>query len=91
MGVVDFAGGIVVHPTSGMAALESVFFVWKRKNRVTEPHSIPLIALGTALLWFGWYGLNSGSELRVDGITALAFLNTDIAASFAAIAWLILE
>ena len=91
MGVIDFAGGIVVHATAGMAALASVFVVGKRKIQETEPHSIPLIALGTALLWFGWYGFNAGSELRVDGITALAFLNTDIAASFGAIVWLILE
>ncbi|GAU78185.1 helix-turn-helix domain-containing protein [Fusibacter sp. 3D3] len=51
-------------------------------------HRIPLIAIGTAILWFGWYGFNAGSELRVDSITALAFLNTDISASFAAIVWL---
>ncbi len=55
------------------------------------PHSIPLVALGTGLLWFGWYGFNAGSELQVDHITALAFLNTDVAASFAAITWLIIE
>ena len=90
-GVVDFAGGIVVHTSAGMAALASVFFVGRRKSESNIPHSIPLIALGTALLWFGWYGFNAGSELRVDGITAIAFLNTDIAASFAAIVWLILE
>ena len=54
------------------------------------PHSIPLVALGTGLLWFGWYGFNAGSEFRVDATTAVAFLNTDLAASFAAIAWLAL-
>lgn len=91
LGVLDFAGGIVVHATAGMAALASVFFVGKRHVKNHEPHSIPLIALGTALLWFGWYGFNAGSELQVDGITAVAFLNTDIAASFAAIVWLIIE
>ncbi len=53
-------------------------------------HSIPLVALGTGLLWFGWYGFNAGSELKVDSVTALAFLNTDVAASFAAITWLVL-
>ena len=58
------------------------------KNTSNEPHNIPLVALGTALLWFGWYGFNAGSELRVDQTTALAFLNTDIAASIAAITWL---
>lgn len=90
-GVLDFAGGIVVHATAGMAALASVFFVGKRHKKTTEPHNIPLIAMGTALLWFGWYGFNAGSQLRVDSITGLAFLNTDIAASFGAIVWLIIE
>ncbi len=90
-GVLDFAGGIVVHATAGMAALASVFFVGKRQSKPTEPHSIPLIAIGTAILWFGWYGFNAGSELRVDSVTALAFLNTDISASFAAIVWLAIE
>ncbi|MFH0803299.1 MAG: ammonium transporter [bacterium] len=89
-GVLDFAGGIVVHAIAGMAALASVFFVGKRKVLERGAHSIPLVALGTGLLWFGWYGFNAGSELRVDHITSLAFLNTDTAASFAAIAWLIM-
>jgi Amt family ammonium transporter len=53
------------------------------------PHNIPLVALGTGLLWFGWYGFNAGSEFRVDAVTAIAFLNTDVAASFAAITWLV--
>ncbi len=90
-GVLDFAGGIVVHASAGFAALASVFFVGKRKYKTTKPHSIPLVALGTGLLWFGWYGFNAGSELRVDAVTANAFLNTDVAASFAAITWLILS
>jgi len=90
-GVLDFAGGIVVHAIAGMAALASVFFVGKRKVVDKGMHNIPLIALGTGLLWFGWYGFNAGSELRADRITALAFLNTDVAASFAAIVWLMIE
>nr|WP_245612739.1 ammonium transporter [Kosmotoga pacifica] len=89
-GVLDFAGGIVVHASAGFAALASVFFVGKRKVKNMRPHSIPLVALGTALLWFGWYGFNAGSELRVDSVTVSAFLNTDVAASFAAITWLVL-
>ena len=89
-GVFDFAGGIVVHASAGFAALASVFFIGKRNVKNSKPHSIPLVALGTALLWFGWYGFNAGSELRVDSITSIAFLNTDVAASFAAITWLIL-
>jgi Amt family ammonium transporter len=88
MGVLDFAGGIVVHNIAGMAALASVFYVGRRKV-VDSIHSVPLVALGTGLLWFGWYGFNAGSELRVDGVTAQAFINTDVAASFAAISWMV--
>jgi Amt family ammonium transporter len=90
-GVLDFAGGIVVHNTAGFAALASVLYVGRRKNMTHEPHNVPLIALGTGLLWFGWYGFNAGSELRVDAVTASAFLNTDVAASFAAVTWLLFE
>ncbi len=90
-GVLDFAGGIAVHNIAGMAALASVLYVGKRRIAEQGPHSIPLVALGTGLLWFGWYGFNAGSQLQVDEITSLAFLNTDIAASFAAMTWLIIE
>jgi len=90
-GVEDFAGGIVVHATAGFAALASVFYVGHRRDKESPPNSIPLIAIGTGLLWFGWYGFNAGSALDVNAVTGLAFLNTDVAASFAAITWLILE
>jgi Amt family ammonium transporter len=89
-GVLDFAGGIVVHNIAGIAALASVLYVGRRQVEDHGPHSVPLVALGTGLLWFGWYGFNAGSEFRVDPTTAVAFLNTDLAASFAAIAWLAL-
>lgn len=90
-GVLDFAGGIVVHATAGFAALASVFFVGARKEKNHIPNNIPLVAIGTALLWFGWYGFNAGSELAVNDVTIAAFLNTDTAASFAAITWLLIE
>jgi Amt family ammonium transporter len=90
-GVLDFAGGIVVHTIAGMAALASVLYVGRRKVMESGAHSIPLVALGTGLLWFGWYGFNAGSEFRVDSVTAVAFLNTDLAASFAGITWLGVE
>ncbi|MCC6971023.1 MAG: ammonium transporter [Phycisphaerales bacterium] len=90
-GVKDFAGGIVVHNIAGIAALASVLYVGKRRVSDKGLHSIPLVALGTGLLWFGWYGFNAGSEFRVDSITAVAFLNTDVAASFAAVVWLLLD
>ncbi len=89
-GVRDFAGGIVVHASAGFAALASVIYVGKRRV-ADSAHNIPFIALGTGLLWFGWYGFNAGSELKVDFITSLAFLNTDLAASFAAVTWLLIE
>jgi Amt family ammonium transporter len=89
-GVLDFAGGIVVHASAGMAALASVFYVGRRKIFERGPHSLPLVAIGTGLLWFGWYGFNAGSELKVDFIASSAFLNTDVAASFAAVTWLFL-
>lgn len=90
-GVLDFAGGIVVHATAGFAALASVYFVGARKERKHTPNNIPLVAIGTALLWFGWYGFNAGSEMAVNDVTVAAFLNTDIAASFAAVTWLAIE
>jgi Amt family ammonium transporter len=88
-GVLDFAGGIVVHAIAGMAALASVIFIGKRQVKEKGPHSIPLVALGTGLLWFGWYGFNAGSELSVNEVTVTAFLNTDLAASMAGVVWLI--
>ena len=90
-GVLDFAGGIVVHATAGFAALASVIYVGKRRDKESPPNSVPLIAIGTGLLWFGWYGFNSGSALDVNAVTGLAFVNTDVAASFAAITWLVIE
>ncbi|HET7226163.1 MAG TPA: ammonium transporter [Candidatus Eisenbacteria bacterium] len=90
-GVLDFAGGIVVHNIAGIAALASVFYVGRRRVQDQGPHSIPLVALGTGLLWFGWYGFNAGSEFRVDATTATAFINTDLAASFAGVAWMLVE
>ncbi|BDU75635.1 ammonium transporter [Mesoterricola sediminis] len=90
-GVLDYAGGIVVHNTAGIAALASVLYVGKRRIVDSVPHSIPLVALGTGLLWFGWYGFNAGSEFQVDSVTTSAFINTDVAASFAAVTWLVVE
>ena len=90
-GVLDYAGGIVVHNTAGFAALASVLYVGRRQKAVLQPHNVPLIALGSGLLWFGWYGFNAGSEFRVDSVTVSAFLNTDVAASFGAVTWLFIE
>ena len=89
-GVLDFAGGIVVHTIAGMAALASVLYVGARKVDDRLPHNIPFVALGTGLLWFGWFGFNAGSQFGVDSVTVLAFLNTHLAASFAALTWFVL-
>lgn len=94
MGVVDFAGGIVVHVSAGIAALVSVFFVGKRKLKTGEklaPHNIAFVALGTGLLWFGWFGFNGGGALAANGLAATAFVNTDIAGSIAMITWLFIS
>lgn len=90
-GVLDFAGGIVVHAIAGIGALATVFFLGKRQVSEPEPHNIPFVALGTALLWFGWFGFNAGSALAVNEITSLAFINTQIGGAFAGITWMILD
>ncbi len=91
LGVLDFAGGIVVHATAGFAALASVIYVGERRVKHDRPNNLPLVAIGTALLWFGWYGFNAGSELNVNRITALSFINTDLAASVGAVTWMCIE
>src|SRR5438105_3262011 len=94
LGVVDFAGGIVVHLSAGFAALASVFVVGKRvmvPGEKSGPHNIAFVALGTGLLWFGWFGFNGGSALAANGVAATAFVNTDIAGSVAMVTWLLLS
>lgn len=94
MGVVDFAGGIVVHASAGLAALASVFFVGKHTvvSKVEmEPHNVTHVALGTALLWFGWFGFNAGGALGANSLAATAFINTDLGASAAMVTWLIIS
>lgn len=91
LGAIDFAGGTVVHISAGMAALASVFVLGKRKNTEHMPHDITYVALGAGLLWFGWYGFNAGSALAANGQAALAFLNTDVAASVSMVTWLLLS
>ena len=90
-GILDFAGGIVVHTIAGIAALATVFFLGARRVSEPEPHNIPFVALGTALLWFGWFGFNAGSALAVNEITTLAFINTQIGGAFAGVTWMILD
>jgi len=74
-----------------MAALATAFFLGPRRASEPEPHNIPFVALGTALLWFGWFGFNAGSALAVNEISALAFINTQIGGAFAGVTWMILD
>ncbi|HKK32315.1 MAG TPA: ammonia channel protein, partial [Desulfomicrobiaceae bacterium] len=86
MGALDFAGGAVVHMSSGAAALAAVLYLGKRKgygSRSFIPHNLPMTVLGTALLWFGWFGFNAGSALAADGLAGNAFVTTHMAASAA--------
>ncbi|MBT4384342.1 ammonium transporter [Candidatus Peregrinibacteria bacterium] len=90
-GALDFAGGLVIHISAGFGALASIFVLGKRRHSNHEFHNLPYVALGTALLWFGWFGFNSGSALGANAQAALAFVNTDIAASAAMVGWLFLS
>ena len=90
-GVLDFAGGVVVHNTAGFASIAAVLYVGKRTEKHHHPHSITLVTLGTALLWFGWFCFNSGSEFKVDQMEVSAFVNTHLAAGFGGITWLVYE
>ena len=94
MGAKDFAGGLVVHMSSGYSALVAALFLGKRRGYGKEsmpPHNLPFAVVGAALLWVGWFGFNAGSELAADGIAGLAFLNTSTAASTALVAWMAIE
>ena len=91
-GVLDFAGGTVVHISAGFAALSGAIFLGKRKNvKETQPTNIPYILLGTGLLWFGWFGFNAGSALAADGLAVTAFVNTNIASATAMLTWLLAD
>jgi Amt family ammonium transporter len=93
-GLVDYAGGIVVHLSAGIAALASVIFVGKRKlapGETPAPHNIAFVALGTGLLWFGWFGFNAGSALAANEVAAGAFVTTHTAAAAAMASWLIFD
>jgi Amt family ammonium transporter len=94
MGVLDFAGGIVVHATSGFSALAAALYMGKRKGFLQEPmppHDLPMTVLGAGLLWFGWFGFNAGSALSAGGLAAMAFVTTHTAAASATITWIAVE
>ncbi len=93
-GVLDFAGGLVVHLTSGAAALAAAIVVGPRKGFRREsflPHNLPMTLLGTGLLWFGWFGFNGGSALAANGVAATAFVATHLAGMAGMTSWCIME
>jgi len=94
MGALDFAGGTVVHISSGISALAAIFILGKRKGYLKEkfiPHNLTITLLGAGLLWIGWFGFNAGSALAANTSAALAFTVTHLASSAAALSWLIYE
>ena len=94
MGALDFAGGTVVHLSSGISALVLALFLGKRKGFPHErmaPHNLPMTLLGAGLLWFGWFGFNAGSALSSGGSAALAFTTTQTAAAAGALSWMLVE
>jgi len=94
LGALDFAGGIVVHVSSGVSALIMALLIGKRlgyEKQAFAPHSLPLTVLGGALLWFGWFGFNAGSALEAGGIAANAFVTTNTSAAAAGLTWALIE
>jgi Amt family ammonium transporter len=94
MGLLDFAGGTVVHISAGMAALAAALMVGKRKlppSATILPHNMTMVLLGTALLWFGWFGFNSGSALAANGVAMSAFVATNFGGASAMVVWMLLE
>jgi Amt family ammonium transporter len=93
MGILDFAGGIVVHTSAGIAALATTLIIGRRKgiNHTPSPHNLPFVVLGTGLLWFGWFGFNAGSALAVNSVAVNAFIVTNTAAAAAGLSWALLE
>jgi len=93
-GLQDFAGGTAVHINAGAAGLALAIVLGKRvgwRKESMRPHSLPLVMLGSGLLWFGWFGFNAGSALAANGIAALAFMNTQVATAAALAGWLLVE
>jgi Amt family ammonium transporter len=94
LGALDFAGGIVVHVSSGISALVLAIMLGKRigyNHKPIRPHNLPFTVLGGALLWFGWFGFNAGSALAADGIAANAFVTTHMATAAAGLTWALIE
>ena len=94
LGALDFAGGTVVHISSGISALAAALIIGKRRgygHQPMPPHNLPLTVIGASLLWFGWFGFNAGSALAANGLAAHAFMTTNTATAAAALAWMFTE
>ena len=90
-GVLDFAGGTVVHMSAGFAALAGAFVLGKREVKMHQPANIPFIMLGTGMLWFGWCGFNAGSALAANGLAVQAFATTNMASASAMLTWVLFD
>jgi Amt family ammonium transporter len=90
-GVLDFAGGTVVHMSAGFAALAGAYLLGKREDKFHQPANIPFIMLGTGMLWFGWFGFNAGSALAANGLAVQAFGTTNMATASAMITWVMFD
>jgi Amt family ammonium transporter len=91
LGALDFAGGTVVHINAGIAGLVGALILGKRKDTALIPSNLPMVVIGTGLLWFGWFGFNAGSAVASNALASAAFLNTNVATAVAAISWMFVE
>ncbi|MGP8072392.1 MAG: ammonium transporter [Thermoplasmata archaeon] len=94
LGVVDFAGGLVVHTSAGVSAVAAAIVIGRRSDvetRAARPNNVPYVILGTALLWFGWFGFNAGSALAADAVAVNALVTTNLAAAAAGVSWMLVD
>jgi len=91
LGALDFAGGTVVHINAGIAGLVGALILGKRKDTALIPSNLPMVVIGTGLLWFGWFGFNAGSAVASNALASAAFLNTNVATAVAALSWMFVE
>ncbi len=93
LGVIDFAGGLVVHTSAGVSAVAAALVIGQGKGfgKETRPNNVPYVILGTALLWFGWFGFNAGSALAADSVAVVALVNTNLAAAAGGVSWMLLD
>lgn len=95
MGVIDFAGGLVVHLSAAMSAVAAAIVVGRRKDldqsRESRPNNVPFVILGAAILWFGWFGFNAGSALAANEVAVQALVNTNLAAAGGAVSWMLVD